>query len=193
MWRILTAAVAAGVLGAATMAEQLSDGHTTAHAHVAPEPVAAARVAPAPASGAPRDRASRGTGSAAALRSVARIAAEQAGALRGEVRHCTRIPAAPERTRCDHMALAHAAAAAKLNAVILSAARERVSPPCARMAARMGGLLSALAFIAVDGTRSLPWPRQVRASARAAARVAIRLGRAARPAACVPGAGGPLA
>jgi hypothetical protein len=176
MWRTLTGlAAAAGALGGAIAVAQPSE-HRPAHAQQ-----------PAPVAGH-----SASAGAAEAVGRVAAIAAGQARTLRSDVRHCARRRGAEVQTRCDFHALARAAAGAKLNGVILgSAAPDVRGRACARMASRLRGFMGAIAYLAVDGTRSRLWPGQVRADARAAASVAGHVGRVARPGRCTPGADGP--
>jgi hypothetical protein len=74
------------------------------------------------------------------------------------------------------VALEHAAAGAKLSEVVLRAVTARVpTGPCADIAARLRGLVSAVAYVAVDGVRSATWPGYAWGAARASARVGARV------------------
>jgi hypothetical protein len=171
MWRIAGAMLVAVALSAAAAAkDQVSDGR----------PVRVAEGGTARAS------------SSIVGHRVAAIAAQQAGTLRRELRRCEPLRARQARTRCEQMALAHVAAGAKLNAIILRAGGPSAAgSECARLAARLAGLAGTLAFLGVEAGRSTPWPDQVSADARAALRVAGRIRRVARPGACTPGMDGP--
>jgi hypothetical protein len=96
------------------------------------------------------------------LRMVARIGAQQARTMRVAVRRCR---AEPRPGRCALVALQHAAAGAKLSE----------NGPCADIGARLRGLVSAIAYIAVDGVRSATWPGYTWGAAQASARVGARV------------------
>jgi hypothetical protein len=177
MWRILVAGVAAGTLSFAAV-DRTS------------EPGRAVRASSGPA------HAVSVLGASVAVRRVSAIAVRQARDVHRDVRRCEHLPDTAARAPCDRMALARAGAGARLNAIVLRAAApgaRTATGPCARASARLAGLMGTLAYLAVDGTRSAPWPAAVRADARAAAAVSARIGRLAAGDACVPGARGPRA
>src|SRR4051794_20500794 len=118
---------------------------------------------------APRSRASV-PAFAVSLRAPGALATAEAHTLRHDVRTCARPP---RRASCVLMALEHAGAGAKLNGVILTAiAAIPAAAGCRAALAALLAPMTTLAYLAVDGTRSTPWPAEVRADARAAARVA---------------------
>jgi hypothetical protein len=107
------------------------------------------------------------------LRMVARIGAQQARTMRVAVRRCR---AEPRPGRCALVALEHAAAGAKLSEIVVRAVTARVpAGPCADVGARLRGLVSAIAYIAVDGVRSATWPGYTWGAAQASARVGVRV------------------
>jgi len=107
------------------------------------------------------------------LRMVARIGAQQAWTMRAAVRRCG---AEARPGRCALVALEHAAAGARLSEVVLRAVTARVpAGPCADLGAKLRGLVSAIAYIAVDGVRSATWPGYTWGAARASARVGTRV------------------
>jgi len=107
------------------------------------------------------------------LRMVARIGAQQARTMRVAVRRCR---AEPRPGRCALVALEHAAAGAKLSEIVVRAVTARVpAGPCADVGARLRGLVSAIAYIAVDGVRSATWPGYAWGAAQASARVGARV------------------
>jgi hypothetical protein len=107
------------------------------------------------------------------LRMVARIGAQQARTMRVAVRRCR---AEPRPGRCALVALEHAAAGAKLSEIVVRAVTARVpAGPCADVGARLRGLVSAIAYIAVDGVRSATWPGYTWGAAQASARVGARV------------------
>jgi hypothetical protein len=107
------------------------------------------------------------------LRMVARIGAQQARTMRVAVRRCR---AEPRPGRCALVALQHAAAGAKLSDVVLRAVTARVpAGRCADIGAKLRGLVSAIAYIAVDGVRSATWPGYTWGAAQASARVGARV------------------
>jgi hypothetical protein len=131
-------------------------------------------------SGAPRvayeGAGSRGDVAATAvpLGRLGAIAAGQAQTLLREIRACGRP--APSG-RCLVLALGHASAGAKMNGVILAAARPGLEAQrCRRALDRLGAMMATIAYLGVDAAHSGPWPAEVRADARAAAVVARRMG-----------------
>jgi hypothetical protein len=108
------------------------------------------------------------------LRGIAAIGAQQARTLRAVVHGCA---ARTARGPCVTMALAHAAAGARLNAVLLRAIAARLPEgPCLRVAGRLAALMATLGFLGVDGSRGAAWhPEAAWAAARAASRVASRV------------------
>jgi hypothetical protein len=107
------------------------------------------------------------------LRRVAVIGAGQARTLRRAVRRCARTGAP---ARCPRMALAHAAAGARLNGFILSQIVVRLpAGPCRRFAGRLGGLMAALAYVADEGVRAIGTSGAMVAAAKAASRVGGRV------------------
>jgi hypothetical protein len=125
------------------------------------------------------------------LHGIAAIAADQARTLRREVRRCA---AGSERGRCATLALAHAGAGAKLNGVVLHALVARLPPgPCVSAAGRLGGFMSTISYLAVEGSRGAAWhPAETWGAARAVARVGGRVIAAAdrSPRHCTGAAGG---
>jgi len=159
MRRSLVAAALAAAVGAAIVTQE---------ARTAPleRPVSAHAARPGPP--VMPDAAAIGS-----LRVVARIGAQQARTMRAAVRRCR---AEPRPGRCALVALEHAAAGAKLSAVVLRAVTARVpAGRCADIAARLRGLVSAIAYIAVDGVRSASWPGYTWGAALASARVGVRV------------------
>jgi len=152
-------------------------------------PAGGSRPPPAAVRGSPPSE----DGFAVSLRALGAIATDQAHTLRRAVRACARRP---RRASCVIVALQQAGAGAKLNGVILNAIAALPSAAGCRAAlAVLGATMATLAYLAVDGTRSTPWPAQVRADARAAARVAGRVIAAAadtrRVGDCAPRRAGP--
>jgi hypothetical protein len=139
--------------------------------------VEAARVAPvAPVSasvhhGSPPDMPD--AAAIDALRANARIGAQQARTLRAAVRRCRGRPAPGP---CVLVALEHAAAGAKLNAIVLRAVAARLRPgPCMTIDLRLAGLASTIAYLAVEGVRSMSWPGATWAAAGASVRAGARI------------------
>jgi hypothetical protein len=159
MRRALVAAALTAAVGAVVVSEA---------AHTAPpvRPVSARTAHPAPP--VMPDAAAIGS-----LRMVARIGDQQARTLRAAVRRCR---AGPRPGACALVALEHAAAGAKLSEVVLRAVTARVpAGPCADIGARLRGLVSTIAYIAVDGVRSATWPGYAWGAARASARIGARV------------------
>jgi len=159
MRRSIVAAALAVAVGAAI-------GAQAAHASPLERPASAGAEHPGPA--VMPDAAAIGS-----LRMLARIGVQQARTLRAAVRRCH---AEPRPGRCALVALEHAAAGAKLSEVVLRAVMARVpAGPCADIGGRLRGLVSAIAYIAVDGVRSATWPGYTWGAARASARVGVRV------------------
>src|SRR6478735_9430007 len=148
MRRALVAAAMAAAVGAAIVAQAASNGP--------PVRAVSARAAH-PGPPVMPDAAAIGS-----LRMVARIGAQQARTLRAAVRRCR---GGPRPGRCALVALEHAAAGAKLSEVVVRA----------DIGARLRGLVSTIAYIAVDGVRSATWPGYTWGAARASARVGARV------------------
>ena len=159
MRRALVAAAMAAAVGAAVVAQAASNGPPV-------RPVSARAAHPGPP--VMPDAATIGS-----LRMVARIGAQQARTLRAAVRRCR---GGPRPGRCALVALEHAAAGAKLSEMVLRAVTARIpAGPCADIGARLRGLVSTIASIAVDGVRSATWPGYTWGAARASARVGARV------------------
>ena len=179
MRRALAAAALVTALGAAIVAPA---ARTPPPARES-APVAAPRPAVMP------DAAAIGS-----LRAVAESGAEQARTLRAAVRRCRGRAGAG---RCVLLPLGNAAAGAKLSEVVLHALTARIVPgSCMTVATRLGGLVSTIAYLAVDGVRNVTAPGYTWAAALASVRVgrrivALRQGRWPRH--CVAIRAGPLA
>jgi hypothetical protein len=170
---VLAALVLAGALSAATV----SFAPERASTPVAPRVVAPSQTAPA--------RPMPDAAARLSLRRIAVIAAGQARTLRRSVRRCAR-PRSPGR--CSFMALARAAAGARLNSFILRQIVLRLPPGgCRGFAGRLGGLMGALFYVAEEGVRGITTAGAIRAAARAASRVdgaVIAFARRAPPRRC---------